>query len=473
MATGYGQARHASPHWLRPAPELLVCFGDCAAILTIPLASSLLRQSTENLARNLAFWPLLSCITVLLIASHGGYKPAAIRAPQKPAILAINCFLATSIALLTLSVLLGHPHILARRWTAADLILTPLILGFTRSVLSPKVAAWQGERPPSGPVIVCYDHLPRDFTAALRDQHLPEVPRGILYLSKRRRPGTFGPELADAEALRQALRGRDVQDVIFVHHLALDAFAANAGEDLLAQLLVYPARIWLAFELPVHLPEALCPRARCKLVPLVTDNLISTVNPGKRVFDLAVSFSLLVSLSWLLLVVALLVRLSGPGPVVFRQTRTGAQGRSFTVLKFRTMRHAPEMRFAQARVADPRVTYIGRLLRRTSLDEILQLINVLKGEMSMVGPRPHAPETEVEGISFEDAARWYRLRHRVKPGITGLAQIRGQRGETRAISTLEQRLASDMEYIQSWSLLLDAMILLRTLPVVFSQVNAV
>ena len=136
------------------------------------------------------------------------------------------------------------------------------------------------------------------------------------------------------------------------------------------------------------------------------------------------------------------------------------------------MAHDPHRPFAQATRHDARVTRIGRFLRRTSLDELLQLFNVIRGNMSLVGPRPHAPETQVEGINFENAVRLYRLRHRVKPGMTGLAQIRGQRGETRAIDALEQRLASDLEYIQSWSLWLDISILLQTLPVVVAQTNA-
>ena len=202
------------------------------------------------------------------------------------------------------------------------------------------------------------------------------------------------------------------------------------------------------------------------------DDLVSSVNFTKRAFDLAGSIVLLLLFSPLLLLSACLVKASGPGPVIFRQTRIGAHGRQFDVLKFRIMAHDPHRPVTQATRNDARITKIGRSLRRSSLDELLQLFNVIRGNMSLVGPRPHAPETQVEGINFENAVRLYRLRHRVKPGITGLAQIRGQRGETPAVRMLEQRLASDLEYIRSWSLWLDISIILQTLPVVLAQTNA-
>jgi len=140
------------------------------------------------------------------------------------------------------------------------------------------------------------------------------------------------------------------------------------------------------------------------------------------------------------------------------------------LLKFRTMGYCSE--FAQATIDDPRVTAIGRALRRLSFDEFVQLVNVIKGEMSLVGPRPHAPETRVEGILFEDAVLSYRERYATKPGMTGLAQIRGQRGETRTIEELEERVASDLEYIENWSIWLDLSILLKTIPALLKQVNA-
>ena len=162
-----------------------------------------------------------------------------------------------------------------------------------------------------------------------------------------------------------------------------------------------------------------------------------------------------------------------PGPVWFRQSRIGQDGKPFTMWKLRTMRHAPaEAALCQATRADPRVTRTGAWLRRTSLDELPQLVNVLRGHMSLVGPRPHAPGTRAAGFLFEDVTPRYAERHRVKPGITGLAQVRGWRGETDTEQKLLGRLASDLEYIETWSLRLDVLILLRTIPVVARMLNA-
>ena len=440
------------------------------------MAGSLVRQTTENLDRNLSFWTLLSLISVALIASHGGYRTHLLTAVRKQTSLAINCFYATSIAMLSMSVLLGHAHILARRWTVADLLVTPLLIGFSRMVLARKLTGGHEAGASGGPIVICYDHCPGDLTKALDEQGISGRISGVLYLhawpAPENRRGRW-PTLPDIETLIKTIRAQNIRDVIFVHHPELDLFTRNLRRELLSDLLAFPARIWLAFDVTANLPEMLKDRSgSCKIVPIVMDDLVSSVNVTKRAFDLAGSIVLLLLFSPLLLLSTCLVKASSPGPVIFRQTRIGAHGRQFDVLKFRTMAHDPHRPFSQATRNDARVTRIGRFLRQTSLDELLQLFNVIRGDMSLVGPRPHAPETQVEGINFENAVRLYRLRHRVKPGMTGLAQIRGQRGETPAIGALEQRLASDLEYIQSWSLWLDISIMVQTLPVVFAQTNA-
>ena len=187
---------------------------------------------------------------------------------------------------------------------------------------------------------------------------------------------------------------------------------------------------------------------------------------AKRAFDVILSAVFLAVLSPLMLLVAALVKLTSPGPVLYRQERVGLDGKAFWMLKFRTMRDGAEQdgpRFAEPR--DARVTAVGALLRRTSIDELPQLLNVLAGDMSMVGPRPERP---VFIDKFRRHIPRYQLRHMVKAGMTGWAQIHGLRGQT----SIEKRVEYDLYYIEHWSLLLDLRILARTLAGGFLSRNA-
>ena len=181
----------------------------------------------------------------------------------------------------------------------------------------------------------------------------------------------------------------------------------------------------------------------------------------KAAFDRIGSFFILLLISPLFLFLALLVKLSSSGPALFHQKRHGIGGESIDILKFRTMKlHSePEGEVIQASQDDKRITPIGRFLRRTSLDELPQLINVLRGEMSLVGPRPHAVEHNEE---FKSRIPKYMLRHKVKPGITGWAQVNGFRGITDTEEKMALRIEHDLWYIQNWSLWLDIKILLQT-----------
>lgn len=198
----------------------------------------------------------------------------------------------------------------------------------------------------------------------------------------------------------------------------------------------------------------------------------------KRVFDVVGASVALVLLSPVLLVTALLVRLDSPGPILFRQTRYGEHGDRITVLKFRSMRvtakddadNAAANGLRQAHVGDRRITKVGAVLRRTSIDELPQLLNVLGGTMSLVGPRPHAAEHNEQ---YRRLIPGYMLRHSVKPGITGWAQINGLRGETDTPDKMQRRVEFDRYYITHWSLLLDVTILLKTIPTMISGRNAV
>jgi Undecaprenyl-phosphate glucose phosphotransferase len=190
---------------------------------------------------------------------------------------------------------------------------------------------------------------------------------------------------------------------------------------------------------------------------------------AKRAMDLGVSAPLLILLALPMAVTALAIRLESPGPALFRQRRLGFNQGEFEMLKFRTMRHDPRAPLVQARPDDERVTRIGRWLRRTSLDELPQLINVLRGEMSLVGPRPHAVALNA---AFMRRIQQYATRYRVKPGITGLAQVYGWRGATDTEEKMAGRVSHDLYYIENWSLMLDLKILALTIVTGFAHKNA-
>jgi len=195
----------------------------------------------------------------------------------------------------------------------------------------------------------------------------------------------------------------------------------------------------------------------------------------KRLEDYAVASIMLLMLSPFMLLIALAVKLTSRGPMLFSQPRYGFNNQQINVYKFRTMYtdyvEAPGV-LNQATRGDPRVTPIGRFLRRTSLDELPQLFNVLNGTMSLVGPRPHADGTRAADVLFEDAVAEYAARHRVKPGLTGWAQVNGWRGETDTLEKIQRRVEHDLFYIENWSLRLDMKILLLTLGEVVRRRNA-
>lgn len=188
---------------------------------------------------------------------------------------------------------------------------------------------------------------------------------------------------------------------------------------------------------------------------------------AKRLQDLVFGSIMFVALLPLMLLIGLAVRLESPGPALFRQKREGFNGRMITVYKFRSMRHSPASQnqsVRQVEFNDPRVTRIGGFLRRTSLDELPQLWNVLGGSMSLVGPRPHAPGMRTGGTETSKLVAEYAHRHRVKPGITGWAQINGSRGPLHTPEAARERIRWDVDYIARSNFWFDFMIMLRTLP---------
>jgi exopolysaccharide biosynthesis polyprenyl glycosylphosphotransferase len=189
----------------------------------------------------------------------------------------------------------------------------------------------------------------------------------------------------------------------------------------------------------------------------------------KRTFDLLVAAVALLLLAPLMLAVAVAVKLGSPGPVLFRQVRIGRGNQQFEMLKFRSMKVADADGVRSTARDDDRVTPIGRVIRRTSIDELPQLLNVLAGSMSIVGPRPHALGSRAEEKLFWDIDRRYWHRHATKPGLTGLAQVRGYRGATLVEDDLRNRLQADLEYLENWSIWRDLKIVLATVRVILHR----
>ncbi|MGH8221526.1 MAG: undecaprenyl-phosphate glucose phosphotransferase, partial [Woeseiaceae bacterium] len=190
----------------------------------------------------------------------------------------------------------------------------------------------------------------------------------------------------------------------------------------------------------------------------------------KRVSDFGIASLALIVLSPLLLAIGIGIRLSSPGPAIFRQRRYGLDGREITVYKFRTMTVLEDGDVVrQATKSDSRVTKLGAFLRRYSLDELPQFVNVLQGRMSVVGPRPHAIAHNEE---YRRLIKGYMIRHKVNPGMTGLAQVSGFRGETNTVEDMARRVECDLDYLRNWSLALDLRIIARTAMVILSDKKA-
>jgi len=254
------------------------------------------------------------------------------------------------------------------------------------------------------------------------------------------------------------LKGSDIHEVI----VSSDLNHWSDLGDLLSALRKFPLPVTLvpkgASSEILRRPSHVLGGAVC--IELQRGPLSSFERTLKRLVDIVCAGTGLVILAPLMLVAALAIKLDSPGPILFRQRRCGFNGRSFQILKFRTMSVLEDGdSIRQASQSDDRVTRLGRWLRRTSIDELPQLLNVLEGSMSLVGPRPHAL---AHNDHFDRIVSNYAFRHHVKPGLTGWAQVNGHRGPTPNVADIRRRVEHDLWYINNWSFGLDCLILLRT-----------
>jgi Undecaprenyl-phosphate glucose phosphotransferase len=272
--------------------------------------------------------------------------------------------------------------------------------------------------------------------------------------------------------LADYVRGQDL-DVVIV---AAERTAPAAFRDLVERVRELPADVWLLSD-PISVPLAKPTLDFVGAMPVLTVAEKPLKNwdlVAKRVIDVLMASILLFLLAPLFALVSLAIKLDSRGPVFFKQQRFGFGGRSIEVFKFRSMRtDLGDASGAQRTIqGDPRVTRVGRFIRRTSIDELPQLINVLRGDMSMVGPRAHPIAMKVGDKYYHQAVRRYAARHRVLPGITGWAQVNGSRGEIATMQQAQRRVELDLYYIENWSLALDLKILAMTVATVLSTKNA-
>lgn len=286
-----------------------------------------------------------------------------------------------------------------------------------------------------------------------RIEHLPQQVAGL-------------PLLGDSHELERLVREERITQVL----VALSWAAESRIEQTVRELRRLPVNVLLVPDMQAfrHARNRITQVAGLPMFNVSERPLDGWSPLIKRLEDLVLASLALVLTLPAMLLIALAIRLDSPGPVLFRQKRYGYNNKLIEVFKFRSMYcdKADANASRQTTRNDERITRVGRFIRRTSLDELPQLFNVLLGSMSMVGPRPHATATKAAGILFEDAVKEYTARHRVKPGITGWAQINGYRGETDTLEKIEKRVEFDLQYIENWSIWFDLYILFRTLPAV-------
>ncbi len=311
-------------------------------------------------------------------------------------------------------------------------------------------------------------HQPLTIAGIYEPEHSPVLNKGK---KKAEVPANIeGIKPGGVQALMQSARAGLVDDVLIALPWAQDEKII----ELLDQLRELPVNVYLASDLVGFRTEFKSPPShfgRLPILQVIGKPLAGWDSIIKAAEDFVLAILVFILVAPVMLLIALCIKLDSSGPVFFRQKRLGFNNQVFHVYKFRTMYHqqvAPEQT-RQAQKVDSRVTRIGWFLRRSSLDELPQIFNVLSGTMSIVGPRPHALDHNEE---FAKRTKGYFARHRVKPGITGLAQVKGYRGETDTHEKLEGRIRNDNFYAENWSLSLDIWILIRTVVITIWGRNA-
>lgn len=413
-------------------------------------------------------------VTVMIFQFAGLYQYDAMLRPRSALDRVIIAIITTFLLMFAAAFSLKISDIFSRIWIAAFFGACILGVATERFVAAALVQSLAEARVITRRVAV-YGRLPQieRFMRFARESENSFISVTGIFLE----PG----ERAEDSSVRQLHRGQLDELIIFARShtvddiiLALPWSEAKRISDVVTQLRELPTNVHVSADLAGFEVRMAPPPSYYENAPLY--QVVGKPLSGwdvifKAGFDYVIATVLLIVLAPLLLAVALAIKADSPGPVLFRQQRFGFNNQVFGIYKFRTMVQCrPSGVTVQARAGDPRITRVGGFLRKTSIDELPQLLNVLNGTMSLVGPRPHAVDHNEE---FSKKIRGYFARHRMKPGITGLAQIKGYRGLTDTVEKMEQRVKYDILYTDTWSPWLDLKILLATPYAVIIGKNAI
>ena len=456
-------------------PGLALCADMCALLLTFAIGLVLAGTGLPEFTEPVLFVGLFAVLAQLLLLSHGGfYRTGALLSPGKWFDIVLASAAAPVLFVLALLQALNVEPMIPVAWIVfwsagcAGMILVfraaiALVLhrlrrsGQIGQRVAVVVAGSTGER-----FLNSLSRRP-DSRASRFGVFYPEPPLIGADVSGKTVMGNLD------DLMRLARDGR-VDEII----LALSGCEFTASAAAINRMRELPVDVMFAPDIPEAGPPVRSSAVQCAGIPLLEvwrKPITGSHRLAKMAVDRALALTALLLFAPVLLLAAMAIRMDSPGPVLFRQKRVGFNNRVFEIFKFRTMYHRehPEGMVVQACRGDPRITRVGQFLRRTSLDELPQLLNVLNGTMSLVGPRPHALSHDRD---FSRSVSGYFSRHKVRPGITGWAQVNGLRGEIDTSEKLKARVAHDIHYAENWSLLFDLRILVVTAFVVLFQRSA-
>ena len=459
-----------NPMW---ALANMLPLADGLVVLAASAAAYLLRYGAEAVTPEIPVVTLLAVVLCMNALRAGGvYRDQFSDGLVTQIARTARAWCAISLGLVVLGYLTKTSDSFSRAWTVSSFLLVLFGLAGVRVVMSLLVQHWRRTGRLARNVAVVDLSGGRGEVLAERLAARGSQDVRLLGVYRDGAAADGGSDIGTLTALSRRVR---IDEVMVVPARTIgsgSAAEAWALDSVMRRLGIIPAHLHICPELPSFTAT---PRA----VAMVFDTPVLTLRHrplsgwhvvAKRIEDLALGSVLLLLLAPLMAAIAVLICRDSPGPILFRQKRLGFNGNEFTVFKFRTMVHRPEEAdVPQARRDDPRVTRLGRFLRSKSLDELPQIFNVLCGDMSLVGPRPHALAHNAKYAALIDD---YLGRHRMAPGITGWAQVNGFRGETDTLEKMQRRVEYDLAYIDGWSVTFDLKILMQTALSVLVDRNA-